>query len=134
MARLSGKTGTVSLGTTPATVLGITNWNLTYTADVPETTGMDSSGLKTYIPGLVGWSGSCAGHWDTSEGKFVGATPGIIPGATAATATLALSATGGNSYSGSAIVTSFGVSSSVDGTVDFTIDFQGTGALTEPTA
>lgn len=132
--RLSGKAGSVSLGTTPATVVGVTNWSLTYTGEALESTGMDSSGVKTYIPGLTGWSGSCSGHWDTAEAKFVGETPGIRPGAAAATASLLLSATGGNLYSGSAIITSFGVTAAVDGLVDFTIEFQGTGALTEPTA
>ena len=59
MARVTGVTGSVSVG---STVNGIKSWTLDQAFDATETTGFDSAGNRTYVPVLSGWSGSFEGY------------------------------------------------------------------------
>jgi len=119
MARLHGKAGSVTFAGGSVTGVGITSWTIDYKSAADETTGMDSSGAKTFIAGLTEWSGSFSGYYDT--GKIAAGTTG--------SATFYLVAAGAN-YAGTIIVTSFKVDTSVDGPIKITCDFQGTGTLT----
>ena len=58
MARLAGYGGAVKYGAGPTSEAAVRGWTLDFVKDTAETTGMDSSGHKVYIPTLDGWSGS----------------------------------------------------------------------------
>ena len=131
MARLPGKASALQVA--GADVVGVKNISLKYSGDAVDVTGMDSSGLRVFIAGLTSWGISASGVWDTGETKFLGATPAIGPGVSAA-CVFELSQTANNLYSGTGIITDFSSSSSVDGSVEWSIEIQGSGALTEPTA
>ena len=126
MAHLSGKAGHVystTTGTTVAIVAGMKSWTLDYTQDALETTDFADAGVRTFIAGLSGWSGSFEGFKD---GK---------PIAIGAVTVLDLreSATTTEKYTGAALITGIHSSVSVDGVVALSYDFQGSGVLTPPT-
>jgi len=123
MAEISGKAGEVTIDGT--TVAGIKEWTLDISADALETTDLGDSGHRTYIAGLDGWSGSFTGPRDGTEAASIGSSVSLV---------LKLSQTSGQQYSGTAIITGIHPSVSVDGVAMITYDFQGTGALTAPTA
>ena len=139
MARYAGYGADVgvaaSLGV-PLNLLGATNWTLDVTGDVPDVTGMDSSGARQFLAGLTAWSGSCDGHVDSAEVDFfqtAGPTaPLARPGQQLALG-LWILAGGTKKYTGEGICTGFTPKVAVDGAVDWTLSFQGTGALTYPT-
>jgi predicted secreted protein len=123
MARLSGKTGSVSFNAAP--IVNINSIEVDYTGDAVEVTGMDDSGKRSYISGLTGWSG-------TFEGFLESTATLPLPGASAA---IAIDMTGdvaasADNYSGTAIITGMKVSTTVDGAVKYSASFQGTGTLT----
>ncbi len=120
MAHLSGKDGNVSTGTA---VSGIKSWTLDYVTDVLETTDFADAGVKTYIVGCSGWSGSFEGF---KEGA---------PQTQGASVSLQLREHSTTTYwSGTALITGTHASDSHDGIVSVAYDFQGNGALnhTEP--
>ena len=124
---LAGKAGNVystTTGTTVAIVAGMKSWTLEYTQDALDTTDFADVGIKSYIPGLSGWSGSFEGYKDGA------------PIAIGAVTVLDLreSTTTTQKYTGAALITGIHSSVSVDGVVALSYDFQGTGALTVPTA
>jgi len=128
---LAGKSGNVYYTTTGGTatsavvVAGMKSWTVDYTSDALETTDFADVGLKTYIAGLSGWSGSFEGNKDGAAALTVG---------TSYVLHLRESATTTQRYSGTAIITGLHGSASVDGVVTQSFDFQGTGALVPPTA
>jgi hypothetical protein len=124
MARLAGYGGNVKYGAGPTTSTGIKSWTLDYTADAYEGTGFDSSGIRVYSPGLKGWSGSFEGYKDGAP----------IAIGTAVNLELEESATVGQEWTGSGIITSVGVTTPIDGLVTYSYTFQGTGTLTVATA
>lgn len=123
MANISGKAGLVQVGTATATVEGIKSWSVDYTGDALETTDFGDSGHKTYIPGIDGWSGSFSGFKDGAP-QAIGTLVALI---------LKESATTGQQYSGSAIITGAHPSVDVDGVVGISYDFQGSAALVTAT-
>jgi len=128
---LSGKAGNVYSTTAGGTltgeviVAGMKSWTVDYTADALDTTDFADSGLKTYIAGLSGWSGSFEGYKDGA--------PGLVPG-TAYVLDLRESTDSTQKYTGTALITGLHGSASVDGVVTLAYDFQGSGTLTVPTA
>src|SRR3989304_7837044 len=60
---ISGKAGQVDAA---SEVLGIKSWTLDYTADALEATDFDDAGVKAYIIGGSGWSGSFEGFKDST--------------------------------------------------------------------
>jgi hypothetical protein len=102
------------------TVAGINTWSLDYTTDALETTDFADAGVKSYIVGGSGWSGSFAGYKDGAP-LSMGEIYGIE---------LAESATGTQMWLGDIIIT--GVSPSVDsaGIVSYSYTFTGTNSLT----
>jgi len=114
---LSGKDGILDTGTA---VSGIKSWSLDYTVDTLETTDFADVGIKNYIVGCSGWSGSF-------EGYKYGAPQGLA----GASITLSLkeSTVATEKWVGSAYITGIHASTAHDGIVSYSYDFQGTGAL-----
>jgi hypothetical protein len=124
MARLAGYGGNVKYGAGPTTSTGIKSWTLDKTVDTYDGTGFDSAGVKVFSPGLSSWSGSFEGFKDGAP----------IAIGTAVALELEESATAGQEWTGTGIITSVGVSAPVDGLVTYSYTFQGTGTLTVATA
>ena len=120
--------GTGSAGGVAATVR---NWSINETADTIEDTTMTDTS-RTYQVGLKSWNGSMTCFWDESD------TSGQVALTIGASVTLHLlpegTTTGDVDYTGSAIITSIGISVPTNGMIERTIGFQGTGALTITTA
>jgi predicted secreted protein len=118
MARISGKSGNVTVAASDVT--GIKSWTLDQTFDALEGTAFDSSGHRTYIPGLDGWSGSFEGYKNGAP-LTIGTEIALV---------LEESETATQVFSGQAIITGFNASTGVDGLSTYSYTFQGTGALT----
>ena len=101
-------------------IAGINTWSLDYTSDALETTDFASAGVKSYIVGGSGWSGSFAGYKDGIP-LSIGAIYGVE---------LAESATTTQMWLGNAIITGVHPSVGADGIASYSYDFQGTGNLT----
>lgn len=137
MARIAGKAGKVwvkaltdvSFGANQY-MLGVTSWSLDDTANVLETTGMDSAGAATHIGGVTRFSGSITAFWDSDDTYVL--PPDLVPGTHV---DVQLDGVAGNQprYSGEVVVESSNPEVSVDGVVTYTIAVTGTGALTRPT-
>ena len=127
MAHLAGKGGQVmATGAGSATeTAGIKSWTLDYTVDVLETTDFDDAGVKSYVVGCSGWSG-------TFEGLKDGVPLGLA--GTAVNIALKETQTSTQKWTGSAFITGVSANTSNDGVVTYSYTFQGTGALTIPTA
>jgi hypothetical protein len=105
------------------TVAGINTWSIDYTTDALEATDFADAGVKSYIVGGSGWSGSFAGYKDgapLSMGEIYGVE-------------LAESATATQMYLGDIIITGVHPSVGYDGVVSVSYDFQGTNSLTVST-
>ena len=118
MAEVAGKGGSI---TCDGLTKGVKSWSLDLVGDALETTDYSDVGVRTYIVGCKGWTGSCEINWDTANtitvGDVIAALVFSIVGAT-------------EKYTGEAIVTGISVSSSFDGVVTASITFQGSGACT----
>ena len=122
MAHYSGKAGQVDAA---SDVTGVKSWTLDYTADTLETTDFADAGVKTYVIGGSGWSGSFEGLKDGAPLGLAGASVAIA---------LKETQTSTQKWTGSAFITGIHANTSNDGIVTYSYDFQGTGALTVPTA
>ena len=100
-------------------IAGINTWSLDYTSDALETTDFATAGVKEYIIGGSGWSGSFAGYKEGAP-LSMGEIYGIE---------VAESATTTQMYLGNIIITGVHPSVGFDGVVSINYDFQGTGAL-----
>ena len=122
MAHYAGTAGQVDAA---SNVTGIKSWTLDYTTDTLETTDFADAGVKAYIIGGSGWSGT-----------FEGLKDGVPLGLAGASVAIALkeTQTATQKWTGSAFITGIHANTSADGIVTYSYDFQGTGALTVPTA
>ena len=105
-------------------IAGIKSWSLDYVTDAIETTDFGDLGVRSYIAGLSGWSGSFEGYKDGAP-VTIGSEYGLE---------LAESATTTQMWLGNAIITGAHPTVSFDGVVSYTYDFQGTGVLTVASA
>ena len=125
MATHTGSQGTVKVGSNA--VAELKSWSLDQTQDTVETTKLGDT-VKTYSVTQSSSSGTMDCFWDETD------TNGQVACSIGATVTLNLypeGATSGDTYySGSAIITSVGVSQSHDGLVERSFGFQITGAVT----
>ena len=121
MAHLAGKSGYVDTG---SAVAGIKSWTLDYTSDALETTDFADAGVKSYIVGGKGWSGSFEGYKEGVEQ--------ILTANAASPVTLSLYEDATYYWTGSAIITGVHSSASHDGIVSVSYDFVGISALTPP--
>jgi predicted secreted protein len=118
MSHVAGKNGYVDTG---STVAGIKSWTLDYNSDALETTDFADAGVKSYIIGGSGWSGTFEGYKD-----------GAPQGLAGAAVTLSLYEDNTYLWTGSAYITGISANTSADGIVSYSYTFQGTGSLTTP--
>jgi len=120
MATTSGNEGVVKVGTD--TVGEVTAFSFTNTAEQIEDTAMGDS-AKTYLPGLTDGSGSVTCRWDAGDAD------GQEAMTAGSSVTLHLMPEGDTAtdveYTGTAVITSEGVSSSMGAVVERTYNFQG---------
>lgn len=113
-------------------VLGFYNWTLSYTGDVLETTSFsNSSGGRSYIPGLTGWTATADKHFLTANNEiddWLGQTVEIRLFLNY----VATPSSGSPSqyWKGDTVVTGLDETTPVDALVDQSISFQGDNALT----
>ena len=103
---------------------GIKSWTLDYTSDTLDVKDFDDAGVKAYIVGGSGWSGSFEGYKDTTP-LGIGAEVYLVLGE---------STTAYQNWIGKAIITACHPFTSHDGIVTYSYDFQGTGELQSPDA
>ena len=118
MAHLAGKAGYVDTG---SAVAGIKSWTIDYNSDALETTDFADAGVKSYIIGGSGWSGTFEGYKDGVPQTLAGAA-----------VTLSLYEDNTYLWTGSAYITGISATTSADGIVSYSYTFQGTGSLTTP--
>jgi len=134
------KTG-VSFTDTGATTRYITQWtnsvDAPVTIDSAETTVFNTSNMrKTFLPGNAEQTVSLSGVYATTpDGYFFG----LMTSSSATTlkifpASTAIAATNFIHYDGSANLTSYNVTMSIDGAVEWSADFQFTGTVTRNTS
>ena len=125
MATHTGSAGTVTVGSNA--VAELKSWSLDQTQDTVETTKLGDT-VKTYATTQSSSNGTMDCFWDETD------TNGQVACSIGAIVTLNLypeGATSGDTYyTGSAIITSVGVSQTHDGIVERSIGFQVTGAVT----
>ncbi len=129
MAQVAGKTGSVYTTTTGtagsvAVVNGVKSWTLDYVQDALDSTDFGDSGVRAFIAGLSGWSGSFEGYKDASPIAMGFRTVMEFRESTNTT----------QKWTGSGFITGIHPSAATDDVVGISYDFQGTGALTVPTA
>jgi len=122
MAHLSGKAGAVTVA--GSEVKGIKSWTLDYVFEALETTDFEDGGVRSYIPGISGWSGSFEGAKDAAP-TAIGTEIALV---------LKESDTANQQWSGQAILTAIHPTTGYDGLVSYSYDFQGTGSLTVASA
>ncbi len=118
MAHISGKAGQVDAA---SQVTGIKSWSLDYVADPLETTDFADAGVKTYVIGGSGWSGSFEGYKDGAPLPIAGA---------AVTIKLYESQTANQFWTGSAFIIGIHPATAIDGVVTYAYDYIGTGTIT----
>ena len=119
MAEVSGINGSVVFSSGNVSVH---NWTFSYTGDALETTDFDdSSGGRSFIPGITSWSGNYDCYYATGNVVVPGDT-GTIYLRTTASTTVAL-------FTGSIVITGMDVGTPVDGIVTQNYTFQGSGAV-----
>jgi len=116
MASVAGKNGSV---TYTGLTAGTKAWNLTYEGKVVPTTKYSDEGVETFIGTVSNWSATATGFFDTANSA--------VP---LDSASLTLTVTEGETYSGTGIMTALNVQSVVDGVTTCDWAFQGTGVLT----
>ena len=132
-------------GITTLTAIGnLRNYSIEQTQDTIETTTMSSGGNRTYAPGLTTFTISGDVYFDATDDvqsrleDLLEKSGNSGSGAAETVATFEAYPSGESAsqtpsngkYSGSCIITSFSVSSSVDGVVEASFSAQGTGPLT----
>jgi predicted secreted protein len=132
MAILKGKDGTVTLAGTlqngGAGTSLVSSWNVSIETDTLETTAMGTGGWKTFEGSLQSWNGTVELYFKDDDASLVSASPDYNSGA--AVAVILTDGTSGNTYTGSAIVTSSSVEVSSADLVTMSLDLTGTGELT----
>lgn len=125
MARIAGYGGDVYQGAGPTQVAGIREWAIDDVNNALETSGFDTGQDKAFLGGQNEWSGSFNGHKDGAP---------LAKGAVVAISLREVDGTATTYWTGNIIITSRSMASSVDGLVVYNYSFQGTGALTPPSA
>jgi len=127
MAEIAGYGGDVKMSSNA--VPGMDNWTITYTADTHEVTDFADAGVKAYVAGGTGWSGTVSGKYqDTSAAATLYNTtykPGVSK-----TAKFYFSASSAHLATGTIIFTGWDFATGIDGAITATFNFQGTGGLT----
>jgi len=105
-------------------VAGFFNWSFNKVGDALETTDYSDAGVRTYIAGLKGWTGSAEKHWITEVPlDWIGTLLIIklyVDNVTSPTLR----------YEGWGVIVGHGVTSAVDTLVNESLSFQGDSVLT----
>ena len=134
MAAISGKGGTVYIGSVP--VLRVSGWNLDVDSNMLDVTSFSTAvtSWRSFAAGLNNVTGSINAFWDAGGGSTAQKDmQDNIFTPTAATLVLEVDQTAGGKYSQSAFLSRQSVSVDIDGTADMSWDIQGTGAVTYTT-
>ena len=119
MAEVCGKDGSLVFSSGGYSVH---NWTLNYVGPALETTDFDdSSGGRSFIPGITSWSGSYDCFYATGNTVVAGSTGTIYLMPTSSTTT--------SLFTGSVIITGMDVGTPIDGIVTQSYTFQGSGKL-----
>lgn len=125
MATHTGSAGVVKVGAN--TVAEVRNWTLDQAQDTVEDTALGDT-VKTYKTTLSSSSGTVDCFWDETDSSGQGA---MTIGATVTLNLYPEGADSGDTYfTGSAIITSIGVSQAHDGIVERSFGYQMSGAVT----
>jgi hypothetical protein len=132
MAILKGKDGTVSIAN--VSMGEVSSWTVTVEADTLETTAMGSGGWKTFVGSLQSWSGSVEMFVDDSlamSGWITGADVAVIlvDDARADTDPDVVGSQTGNTWTGTAVITSLAVDVGAADLVTVSLDLTGDGEL-----
>lgn len=132
MAILRGRDGTVTMaiGGVNTAVGEVTSWSLSMESDTLETTAMGTGGWKTFVGSLQSWSGTVEIFVDNDAGATEVVSQVVDNTTGAAVLVTLVDGASGNSYSGTAVVTSISVDVSTADLVTATMDLTGSGALT----
>ena len=129
MANHTGSEGTVKVGSNA--IAEIRSFSIDETHDAIEDTALGDTS-RTFKTGLKSWSGTIECYWDETDTNGQGA---LDIGAEVTLNLYPEGATSGDFYlTGSCLVSSKSISSSMDGMVEASYAVQGNGALTETTA
>jgi len=144
MATYTGHDGVIKLADTDAsltsTAVGnLRNFTIEQTQDTIEDTVMSTANVRTYKPGLSTFTFSGDVYFEESASGVQNAMDDLVTKTgEGSTATFEVypagEDTGMRKLSGSMIITSWSITSSVDGMVEASFSAQGTGALTVATA
>ena len=127
MATHHGKEGVIKVGSDVAGE--VTGFTLETTGDVVEDTQL-SDEAKSFIAGRTSFSGSIDMNYDETDT----AQENLTVGSSVSFTVLPEGNTSGDqSFTGSGIVTSMGITNGMDAVVTRTVNFQGSGALTKGT-
>ena len=127
MATHHGKEGVIKVGSDVAGE--ITGFTLETTGDVVEDTQL-SDAAKSFIAGRTSFSGSIDMNYDETDT----AQENLTVGSSVSFTVLPEGNTSGDqSFTGTGIVTSMGITNGMDAVVTRTVNFQGSGALTKGT-
>jgi len=107
------------------TLKGINNWTISYTADTHEITDFSDAGVKAYLGGLSGWTGTIAGLYDSADATVYNST--IAPGNDIACRFETSAAS--KDMTGVGLITGMSFTTGIDGAVTTNISIQGTGGL-----
>jgi len=126
MSALTGKQGTVYVGTSAATqVLKVRSWTANLDCDDIDLTSMDSAGVKEYAAGLTGWTIDFDALIDSAQTTSV-----LMPGIGNA---IAITSDDGAPYiavSGAGYIKSCKPKTDYKGEVSLSCSWQGSGAAT----
>ncbi len=122
MARVVGTAGEVTQA--GATIAGIKNWELDYVVAALNSTGFDSAGVSAFVAGPSEWKGKFDGFKDGAP-LTIGTIVALV---------LKETQTATQKWNGQALINGVHAKTGHDALVGYSYDFQGTGALTIPTA
>ena len=125
MAHVAGRGGQVDIETIEIT--GIRRWSITYNVATGDVTDFADSGVRAVTPTISSWSG-------TFEGPKDGVPVTLGTSATSVTLKLYESQTANQYWEGEAFITGIDAAVDFDGVDTYNYSFEGTGALTVPTA
>ena len=143
MATYTGHDGVVKFNDTDASIGGLTpignlrNFTIEQTQDTIESTAMGTANVRTYKAGLSTFTFSGDMFFNESDAVQNAMDDLVTKTGEGSEATFEVYPAGEDSgrrkLSGSMIITSFSITSSVDGMVEASFSAQGTGALTVAT-
>jgi hypothetical protein len=129
MTALQGYGGYVAVGTGPATLVNVKQWELPLAADKYDVTSINQSTpvWKQYIPGLLGADGKIDVFWDMTDttGQVALQTAYF----TAVSIAVVLNLSTSHKYSGTAYVTGIDIKVPVNGPQEASLQVTFTGSI-----